>query len=663
MEPRVIITIMSRFAWSVLLAGICAAQDYESAVRALRPSDVKAQEEELLAGVDREARETLGSIRHAQTREEADKQRPELRRKLEESLGVDRLPWPPELKAQVIGRLTRPGYNIERIVFETLPGVRVPAHLYLPEKRNGPAPAVLFYVGHWWPDSKTRPDFQAFCINMARLGFVVLTWDPFGQGERGVSSRDHRRVESLLVGVSQQGIAVHETRSAFEYLLSRREVDPKRVGITGASGGGYNTWITAALDDRIAAAVPVVGTSEFYEQIHVTRPLDWYRASEHCHFIPGLIRYANNHELLAMASPKPLMIVAASQDQSFPITGVREVFDYGRDLYRSSGIPEKIALSEDSTTGHGYQQKKREAAYGWFLKWLMGRGDGAPFAEPPTEVPPFDAEELRCFPPGGNEPAGPGLVAAIRKLAGRIKPDTYVAPITVRRPEVTLSDNIAVQRLLIPSGSLRIPAFFIRGTAKGVLLAVDDAGKEAVLKSDRIAAALKDGWSVYGVDPRGIGELGTTQTGWLAAVSLLLDDYFVDRQARDLLTAAAVFEGRPIVVYARGPNAALAAAHALPHIKGLESYTLREGFRSFHDFLNRPKSLEASYQLRPNNDERFGYDREIPFLYVRWKALLGPDIPDLLKATTARGSIEAPLNGDWEAARLFPVKEHFAGTP
>ena len=220
------------------------------------------------------------------------------------------------------------------MVYESLPGVLVAAHLYLPERLQRPAPAVLFYPGHWWPDSKARPDFQAFCINMARLGFVVLSFDPFGQGERGVSARDHRRTEALLVGVAQQGFADYETRCALEYLLSRREVDPAAVGITGASGGGYNTWITAALDDRIAAAVPVVGTSDFFEQIHVCRPLDWYHAAEHCHFVPGLIRYANNHELLAMAAPKPVLIVAASQDQSFPLAGVREVADYGRETLR-----------------------------------------------------------------------------------------------------------------------------------------------------------------------------------------------------------------------------------------------------------------------------------------------------------------------------------------
>jgi dienelactone hydrolase len=136
----------------------------------------------------------------------------------------------------------------------------VPAHLYVPENLQQAAPAIRFYNGHWWPDAKTRPDFQAFCINMARLGFVVVRFDPFGQGERGISTRDHRRVESLLVGVTQQG-AEYETQCAIEYLLSRKEVDPQRIGMTGASGGGYNTWITSALDDRIKVAVPVVGTS------------------------------------------------------------------------------------------------------------------------------------------------------------------------------------------------------------------------------------------------------------------------------------------------------------------------------------------------------------------------------------------------------------------
>jgi dipeptidyl aminopeptidase/acylaminoacyl peptidase len=237
-------------------------------------------------------------------------------------LGLKRFPPPRARNLRRTGVLPCAGYRIEKLVYETLPGVEVPAHLYVPESCKAPAPAILFYNGHWWADSKTQPDFQAFCINAARLGFVVLTFDPFGQGERGVSTRDHRRTELLLVGIAQQGLAEFETQCALDYLLSRPEVDKGRIGMTGASGGGYNTWITAALDERIRVLVPVVGTSDFYLQLHHTRGNDWYRAQEHCHFIPGLLRFANNHEFVAMAAPRPTLVINATDDPSFPIGDV-----------------------------------------------------------------------------------------------------------------------------------------------------------------------------------------------------------------------------------------------------------------------------------------------------------------------------------------------------
>ena len=287
---------------AVLLAALAiwisaCAEGLQDDVRLLRPVE-SVLGVQVLDNLERRAREQLASIHHPMSPREADAARTELRTLLAESLGVNHLPWPPDLRAQVVGTSSGEGYVLEKIIYQTLPGTQVPAHLYLPENRQGRLPGILFYPGHWRPDSKARPDFQAFCINMARLGFVVLNFDPFGQGERGVSRRDHRRTESLLLGVSQQGFAVYESRCALEYLLGRDEVDPNRIGMTGASGGGYNTWMMAALDDRIKVAVPVVGTSEFFEQIEVCRPLDWYGASGHCHFVPNLIQFADNHELV-----------------------------------------------------------------------------------------------------------------------------------------------------------------------------------------------------------------------------------------------------------------------------------------------------------------------------------------------------------------------------
>ena len=119
----------------------------------------------------------------------------------------------------------------------------------------------------------------------------------------------------------------------------------------------------------------------------------WYQAAEHCHFVPGLIRFANNHELLAMAASRPLLIVSAERDQSFPIAGVRAVADYGLRALSLLRADERIRLAVDSSEGHGYQKAKREAAYGWFLRWLMNRGDGSAMAEPPTDVLPAAALE------------------------------------------------------------------------------------------------------------------------------------------------------------------------------------------------------------------------------------------------------------------------------
>jgi cephalosporin-C deacetylase-like acetyl esterase len=654
---------------TTIVAGSVRAEDLRGEVDALRKNDTTDREAAMLDNLERRAQEVLAAIPRSETAQDADRMRGMLRGMLERSLGTDRLPWPPALRPEIVGTLRRPGYRIEKIIYEALPGMRIPAHLYIPEEINEPAPAILFYNGHWWPDSKARPDFQTFCINMARLGFIVLSFDPFGQGERGISSRDHRRTEALLVGVCQQGFAEYETRCALEYLLTRSEVDPKRIGMTGASGGGYNTWITAALDDRIAAAVPVVGTSEFAEQIRVCRPLDWYNAAEHCHFVPGLIRYANNHELLAMAAPKPVLIVAAVRDESFPVAGVRKVADYGRSLYESYGAAEKFGLVVDESESHGYQRAKREAAYGWFLRWLMGRGDGGPHPEPPTATGPFGSEELRCFPPGRNEPAGPAMIEAVRSLARELPPSSprfdlgaVLGPLP-SAPAARVDVGVErLQRLLIPSEEgLDVPAFLLRpaGEVRGVLVALDDRGKEVLASDPVIETAHSQGWAVCGVDPRGIGESATEKTGWVFAVSLLLGESFVGRQAWDLgraieaIGSPGAFPGKPVGLYARGENACLAATYAIARASERGASTLRwnllrDGFVSYRTFLDRPKSLPASYRLLPQDRDRTtAFDREIPASFFAFDALSRFDFPQLLATTHAEILIVNPRDGDW----------------
>jgi dienelactone hydrolase len=677
-----------------LEAADARGQALQEEIAALRPKDCSAQEAAVLDNLEERATRALAAIPRARDCREADRTRPGLRRRLLDSLGISRLPWPPELRPRLVGTLRRTGYCIEKIVYQTLPDMLVPAHLYVPDGLTRPAPAVLFYPGHWWVDSKSRPDFQAFCINMARLGFVVLSFDPFGQGERGVSSRDHRRTEALLVGVAQQGIAEYETRCGLEYLLSRSEVDPGRIGITGASGGGYNTWITTALDDRIAAAVPVVGTSDFAEQIRVCRPLDWYRAAEHCHFVPGLIRYANNYELLAMAAPKPLLIIAARRDESFPIDGVRAVADYGRALYDSYGDGGRIGLMVDESEGHGYQRRKREAAYGWFLRWLMDRGDGRPFPEPPTETPSFDAPELRCFPMGQNQPAGPAIIAMVERLARDLPPASPRLELEsilgswpeTRRPSPPRFRPVRLQRLLFPTEpGIAVPAFLLRpsGELRGVVVAVDDRGKEALGSDPAVVEAIDRGWAVCGLDPRGIGELATTKPGWVFAVSLLLGENLVGRQAADLirvmdhLGADGAFPGKPVGLYARGRNACLMATYAIareargePGRSRLDWYVLRDGFISYRAFINRPNALRDSFRLMPaDGDRTTSFDREIPASFFVFDILRSWDLPQLLGLSPVEGAIVHPIDGDGnrlserEARELLPRRVEIVTAP
>jgi dienelactone hydrolase len=656
------------------------AQDWEAEARKLRPADTAASEKAVIDNLSARVKVTLASIHRATTRQEADAARAGLRGLLQDSLGYKRLPWPPDLQPRVTSTLRQKGYLIEKVVFQALPGEWIPADVYIPEHPGPHIPGVIFYNGHWFPDSKARPDAQAFCINMARLGFEVLNFETYGQGERGISRRDHRRDEGLLVGVAQQGFAEYDTQCALEYLLSRPEIDPKRIGVTGASGGGFNAWMTAALDDRIAAVVPVVGTCDFYEQTVTRIGRDW-DPMDQCHYVPGMFRYANNHELLTMTAPKPVLIVSATADQSFPIAGARGVYEYGKQLYKSYGIPERISFYEDSQDAHGYQIRKREAAYGWFLRWLMNKGDGRPTPEPPTETLPPDAPELRSFPPGQNQAAGPAMIAAIVADARglppsppRIRLDDVLGKWPAPLPWDQKLSSQAVQRLIIPSESdLSIPAVLARrpGSARGVVLAADDRGKEFVFADPSIQEALKMGWAVLAVDPRGIGEMATSKPTWTFAISLMQGENMVWRQTMDIvrsaqaLTSLPELQGKPVGLYARGPDSTLAAAYLMAWSAQAKELKLnwsvmRDGFLSYRAFLDRPKSMPVSFRL-DDHDHGGVLDHEIPGIYYAFNALNRFDIPQLLNAPGIAGLVVNPIDGDWEPMPELQAQKMVSG--
>src|SRR5262245_19896308 len=178
-------------------------------------------------------------------------------------------PFP--LEAQVLGVLERPGYRIEKLIFQSRPDVWVTASAYVPAGAAGKCPAVLAVHGHW-PWARRDPVVQARCLGLVKLGFFVLAVDAFGAGERyttpGRGTYHGALYGSTLwpVGQTLLGMQVYDNQRAVDYLRSRPEVDGDRLGVTGASGGGNQSMYAGALDERLRAVVPVcsVGTYQAY---------------------------------------------------------------------------------------------------------------------------------------------------------------------------------------------------------------------------------------------------------------------------------------------------------------------------------------------------------------------------------------------------------------
>ena len=185
---------------------------------------------------------------------------PQAREVLLKSLGLFPLPARTELKAQITGVIQRDGYRVEKLRYESVPGLLVTSHLYLPEG-DGPFPLILNPHGHFHY-KKVEPTVQARGITLALEGFAALvvdspgvSWDKNAQNERaGIG--DHNDW-FLNLGISIQGVYVWDLMRGLDYLETRADVDCSRVGITGTSGGGTATMYAFAVDERIGCAVPV----------------------------------------------------------------------------------------------------------------------------------------------------------------------------------------------------------------------------------------------------------------------------------------------------------------------------------------------------------------------------------------------------------------------
>lgn len=285
------------------------------------------------------------------------------------------------LNARTTGTLqVAGGVTIEKIIFEARPRHYVTANLYLPPGRTGRTGAVLFLSGHH-TTAKQVPEYQIVCQILAQAGLVVFSQDPIGQGERlsyydaatkrtlvraGTGEHDHAGIQSRFIGDQIARYFLHDAMRSIDYLLTRPEVDPARLGVTGNSGGGTQTSLVMLADPRIAAAAPAtfIMSRESYQWTNQPQDAEqnWF----------GFTRAGYDHEdiLLAMA-PKPVAVLAVTSD-FFPIEGTRRTVARSRRIWELHNRANALELIEDRST-HTYTQTLAKGAARFFARHLLQR--------------------------------------------------------------------------------------------------------------------------------------------------------------------------------------------------------------------------------------------------------------------------------------------------
>ena len=286
---------------------------------------------------------------------------------------------------EVTGVVERDGYRVEKLYFESMPGLYVTGTLYVPDGR-GAKPAVLYLCGHAL-DQKHH--YQIHGHKLAKLGFVTLIVESIQRGE--VRGHHHGTYHYgwfhwYSLGYTPAGVEVWNAVRAIDLLQRLPHVNGDRIGATGISGGGAMTWFTAAVDERIKAAAPVCSTGTIESHV-CKRTLD-----HHCDCMFWINSYMwDMADVGALIAPRPLLIASASRDWIYDVDSVKVVYEKLKRLYELLGAPENLRLVV-TPGGHSYHEESRVAIYAWFLKHLMG-------VEPSVEeLREFDREPVDLIP-------------------------------------------------------------------------------------------------------------------------------------------------------------------------------------------------------------------------------------------------------------------------
>ena len=462
------------------------------------------------------------------------------REKLLQDIGS--FPEKTPLNARVTGVIKKDGYRVEKVLFESIPGYYVTAALFIPDKIKGKSPAILNAIGHS-TQSYRRDIYQHFIINLVKKGFIVLAYDQIGQGERlqyydatlgksrfgSTSEHSYPGAQCFISGYSPAKYFIWDAIRAIDYLLTRKEVDPDRIGMTGLSGGGTSTAFTAAIDDRILAAAPTCFITNYEYLFKTIGPQD---AEQN---IFQFLKDGMDHpDLVELRAPKPTLLVSTTRD-FFSIQGVRETFNEAKNAYRAFGKENNLQISEGDFE-HGFIKNNNEATYAFFQKYLDNPGDPSD-----EEVEVIPEKEFQVTETGQlatslkaetiyslNKKVVDKQVSVLESLRTNINkhlsdiPDAIIKHSGFSFPENFgnemfsgryVNKDYKLEKYLIPgSGNYMLPLVLFtpeNNNKKEAILLIHEKGKAYALNNDSLVKQLVTyGYTVLLGDLPGIGELG-----------------------------------------------------------------------------------------------------------------------------------------------------------
>ncbi len=329
------------------------------------------------------------------TLEDWEARKPIYREQLFDMLGLNPIPVKSDLKATVTGKIEREDFTVEKLHFQSMPGLYVTANLYLPKNVSSPAPTILYLSGHAKVFTNgvslgNKTAYQHHGIWFARHGYACLIVDTLQLGEiEGIHHGTHNKGMWWWNsrGYTSAGVEAWNNIRALDYLETRPEVDKTRIGATGRSGGGAYSWVITALDDRIKVAAPVAGITDL-ENYVVDDAVEG-----HCDCMFHVNSYRWDYPLLAaLAAPRPLLLCNSDKDRIFPLEGIIRTHAKVREIYRLHNAATNLGLL--ITEGpHQDTQDLQVPAFRWFNRFLKNEDPKISMAAEKL----FEPMELKVF--------------------------------------------------------------------------------------------------------------------------------------------------------------------------------------------------------------------------------------------------------------------------